>query len=174
MNNFLNLTPEDLVPIGKIVKAHGLLGEIKAFLYNNHSESLKPKIKIWLSNDNKFINYEIEYIKNNKFIKFLNINDRNNAEQLNGKKIYLSRNAFPVLKNSQYYLNDIIGFNIKDENDCLYGTVLDVIQLPTNNSILFNYNDKEVIIPIIDDFVALFDVENDVVIIKNFKEFFIK
>ena len=174
MNNSVNQIPKDLVPIGKIIKAHGLFGEIKAFLYNNDSKSLQPKIKIWLNNNNKFVTQEIEYIKNNQFIKFLNINNRNKAELLNGKKIYLSRDEFPILKDNQYYLNDIIGFDIKDEDGCIYGTVLDVIQFPTNNSILFSYNDNEIIIPIIDDFIELFDFENNILIIRNFMGFIVK
>ena len=173
MNNNIDQNPEDLIPIGKIVKAHGLSGEVKVFLYNNDSESLKPDIKICLRINKKFIFFEIENVKNNN-IKLVNVNDRNNAELFNGKIIYLSRKLFPDLKNEQYYLSDIIGFNINDKKGNSYGQVLDVIQLPTNNSILFNYNDKEIIIPIIDDFIELFDFENSILIIKNFEEFFIK
>ena len=33
------IVPSDLVSIGKILKAHGLLGEVKVFLYNIDSES---------------------------------------------------------------------------------------------------------------------------------------
>lgn len=176
MNNNINQNPDDLIPIGKIVKAHGLCGEVKVLLYNNDSKSLKSEVKICLKINEKFIFFEIEYVKNSniKLVKFNDVNDRNNAELLNGKIIYLSRELFPDLKNNEYYLSDIIGFDINDEKGNSYGVVLDVVQLPTNNSILFNYNSKEVIIPIIDDFVELFDFENNVIIIKNFKEFFIK
>ena len=47
--NSKKIVPNDLVPIGKILKAHGLLGEVKAFLYNVDSDSLKPAIDIWLN-----------------------------------------------------------------------------------------------------------------------------
>ena len=76
--NSKKIVPNDLVPIGKILKAHGLFGEVKAFLYNVDSDSLKPEINIWLNIKNEFIIFEIENIKNNnknKLIKFKNIND---------------------------------------------------------------------------------------------------
>ena len=177
MNSNFYQVPKDLVPIGKIVRAHGLIGQIKVFLYNNNSKSLESKVKIWLKIKDQFNFFEIENIKNidnGRLIKFATINNRNEAELLNGKLIYLSRDIFPNLNDKQYYLNDIIGFDIVDEKNMNYGKVLDVIQLPTNNSILFNFKEKEIFIPIIDDFIELFDFENKILIIKNFEGFFIK
>ena len=168
------IVPSDLIPIGKILKAHGLLGEVKVFLYNIDSKSLKPEIDVWLKMKNKFIVFEIENIKNNKLIKFKNVNDRDNAELLNGKKIYLSRKNFPLLKENDFYLTDIIGFDVNDSSGKKYGFVLDIIKLPTNDSILFNYNNEDIIIPIIDDFIELFDFKNKILIIKNFEGFLTK
>ena len=173
MNNN-KIAPNDLIPIGKILKAHGLFGEVKVFLYNIDSESLKPEIDVWLKMKNEFIAFGIENIKNNKLIKFKNVNDRDNAELLNGKKIHLSRKKFPLLKKNDFYLTDIIGFNVNDSNGKKYGFVLDIIKLPTNDSILFNYNNEDIIIPIIDDFIELFDFKNRILIIKNFEGFLTK
>ena len=170
MNKFYKV-PNDLISIGKISKAHGLAGEVKVFLYNGNSESLNSDVEVWLDINNEFKNFKISYIKNNKFIKFENVNDRNQSEILNGKLIYLSRSKFPELEDNQFYLSDLIGFEIKDLKDVSYGIVLDVIQLPTNDSILFEYENKEVFIPIIDDFVKLFDFENKTIFIKNHENF---
>ena len=43
--NSKKIVPNDLVPIGNILKAHGLFGEVKAFLYNIDSDSLKPEFE---------------------------------------------------------------------------------------------------------------------------------
>ena len=47
------------------------------------------------------------------------------------------------------------------------GKVIDVINLPTNNALLINCNNKEIMIPIIDQFIELFDYENEVIVVKN-------
>ena len=70
--NSKKIVPNDLVPIGKILKAHGLLGEVKAFLYNVDSDSLKPEINIWLNIKNEFI------FSNNKYF----IYDINKGESI--------------------------------------------------------------------------------------------
>ena len=49
----------------------------------------------------------------------------------------------------------------------VYGIITDIINLPTNNSLIFSYEGKEIMIPISNDFIELFDFENKVVIVKN-------
>jgi len=39
--------------------------------------------------------------------------------------------------------------------------------LPTNNALLINCDNKEIMIPIIDQFIELFDYENEVIVVKN-------
>ena len=59
MNNF----PEDLVPLGKVIKPHGLNGELKVFLYNSESETLKRDFSIWFHDDNSYCSYKIISIR---------------------------------------------------------------------------------------------------------------
>ena len=65
------------------------------------------------------------------------------------------------------YLVDLIGFFVKDEFGKNCGKVIDVINLPTNNALLINCENKEIMIPIIDQFIKLFDYENEVIVVKN-------
>jgi ribosomal 30S subunit maturation factor RimM len=67
-----------------------------------------------------------------------------------------------------------IFFDVNDSHEKKYGFVIDIIKLPTNDSILFNYNNEDIIIPIIDDFIELFDFKNRILIIKNFEGFLTK
>ena len=170
----MNKNFSDLVQLGELIKAHGLNGEIKLFLYNKKSDILKKGLKICLEKESVLSYLEVEYLKDfNKYklIKFISINDRMKAESFNESKIFLSRKEFPKLEKGNFYLIDVLGFNVIDEYDCNYGKVLDIIILPTNNSILINYNNKEIIIPIIEEFVKLFDFDNKIVIVKNIEGF---
>jgi len=173
LNNNKIIQPEDLVALGIILKPYSLSGELKVFLYNNESITLKSKINVWLKVKNKFNYFNIDYIKNHnryKIIKFNDIDNRSKAQLLVNTTIYLSRKKFPLLEdNSNFYLSDIIGFKVKDYKGKIYGKVIDVIAFPTNNSILIFYDNKEILIPLIDDFLQLFDFDNKMIIIKNIK-----
>ena len=168
MNSSSKKTPLDLIPIGKILKPRGLKGELKVFLYNKNSSSLVEGINIWTENEDGFILNNIEYInESGKYfiIKFDKADCREEAEINSNRIIYISREDF--LDKNDFYLVDLIGFTVKNELNELYGKVKDVINLPTNDSLLIEYKNKEILIPIIDDFIVLFDYDNNYVIIKN-------
>ena len=55
----MNKLPEDLTPMGKIIKPHGVIGELKVFLYNSESETLKRDISIWFHDNNSYCSYKI-------------------------------------------------------------------------------------------------------------------
>ena len=163
------IIPKDLIPIADILKPKGLKGELKVFLYNNESETLKKNINVWVNLDtDKYQCLIVEYLLSSgkyKVIKFEEINSRNESEIFSNTVIYVSRGDF---QNPQdLYLVDLIGFMVKDDSGLEYGEVQDVINLPTNNSIIFFYKEKEIMIPISDDFIELFDFKNKAVIVKN-------
>lgn len=163
-----NNIPLDLLPIGTISRAKGLNGELKVFLYNEESDTLNENSDIWIKDNDSFRSFKLKSISltgNNRIIKLENIDSRNASEELASKKIYISRSKFPDSK--EHYLIDIITFKVFDTCNNSLGRVLDVINLPTNNSILIECNNKEIMIPIIDDFIELFDFKNKKIIIKN-------
>ena len=161
--------PKDLVPIADVIKPKGLKGELKVFLYNKNSKTLKNNVNVWIKLDSdKYESLIVDYLLSSgkyKVIKFEEINSRNQSEFFSNTTIYASRADFDSAKDS--YLVDLIGFMVKDELGLEYGKINDVINLPTNDSLIFIYKDKEIMIPISDDFIELFDFKNKVVIVKN-------
>ena len=60
------------------------------------------------------------------FLALSGVADRNAAELLRGKNLYVTReNAAPLKKNT-YYIVDILGCTVSDEQGTVYGKVIDV------------------------------------------------
>ena len=51
------------IPIGYLVKPHGLNGEFKVFLYNKESQTLTKGILLWLKIEDNFESFLIEDIR---------------------------------------------------------------------------------------------------------------
>ena len=170
-----NCYPEDLVPLAKIYKPKGLRGELKVFLYNADSLILEDSKFVWIDVAGNFKKIEIESVKQHskfKIIKFKGIDDRDSADNLKNKTLFISRLNFPELNNKdEFYLIDLINFKVRDEfdNDC--GIVNDIINLPSNDSLIIDFNGKEIMIPILDNFIELFDFKNNLIIVKNCEVF---
>ena len=118
----MNNCPKDLVSLGKVIKPHGIKGELKVFLYNNESSIFAKGLRIWfISNLNQYKLYKLNSIRgsiDNKIIKLDDIINIDMAQSLVKKEIFVSRSDFEPLDNkNDYYLNDLIGLKVLDEFD---------------------------------------------------------
>ncbi len=99
-------------------------------------------------------------------LKFKNINDRNSAELLRDFTLSVCRDEFPETSDKEFYLIDLIGFDVLDQTGKLLGIVSDIMENPANDILIISDGDKEHLIPLVDDFVQLFDFEEKQVTIN--------
>lgn len=161
---------ENLIPIGKVLKAHGLKGEFKIALFDYSSKILLKGINLWFYKNNSYKKYKLENLRGsskNIILKLAEVNDRNNVVAFLNKEIFLSKNDYPEPDENNYHLSDLINLEIFDENNNSYGFVCDAIKLPGNNLIILKYNSKEIMIPIVDYFIELFDFKRKIIKVKN-------
>ena len=160
-----------LIPIGKVVKAHGIKGELKFFLYNKKSNLLLKKIKIWFNIEDAFKSFSLRSTKglNGEIVKLNTINNRVEANSLKGKEFFVSRDDFPQIDKGNFYLNDIINFSVYNKEKKI-GFIADVLSLPAGNVIEINIKGKNILIPMVDEYLTFFDFDKKMVIMKNIKE----
>ena len=87
LNNF----SKDLVPLGKIIKPHGINGELKVFLYNSKSETFVEGLEVWFNIADKYQCYKLNSIRgsiNNKIIQIVEISNIDKATSLIKKDLY--------------------------------------------------------------------------------------
>ena len=169
MNNF----PKDLIPVGKIIKPYGIKGEVKFKPYNENSDLLIQDSIVWLKQENNqsldFKFFKISSINYNSLfptIQFNEINDRDKALEFRDYIVYVSRSIFPKDKNEIYFV-DFIGCNIYDNNKSFIGIVKDIVHFKGNNHNMIIQNEsKEFMIPVRNDLIKLFDVDEKYIIIE--------
>ena len=159
-----------LVSIGELIKPHGIKGELKILLFNEESKSLKNDQIVFLKNSkDSFLKYKIENViysmKKNR-IKFFEIDSIDSANKLRGYILSIPRSDFPELENEEYYLNDLIGYTLLDKTNNNYGCVDDIFHFPANDVLSVSLNDKEYLIPIIDDIILNIDHNSRLIIIN--------
>ena len=149
----------NLVPLGILIKPHGLKGYISCRLFNDESKVLKENIKIYFNNDlNDFLIIEsITYNSNNKLIKFVGIEGRDVIEKYKNCKFYIDRNNLPSLYNNQNYFIDFIGCNLFDQHKKQVGIVTDIIHIKNNDVLVFDSYQGEKMLPFAKDLILFFD-----------------
>ena len=157
--------------MGKLLKPRGLKGELRLYVFNELDSALKAEIEVWVKFENgQYANHLIESLAiygEKSWIKFSGIDRREDAHKLSGLNFSISRSGFAPLNGKEFYLIDIIGCNVLDENQNNIGLVVDIMSLPAQNLIVVEINGKEVLIPFVDAHVSLFDKKENILIVKD-------
>ena len=169
MSNF----PDDLIPLGKIVKPHGVKGLIKFKPYNQNSSILSDDMIVWFNKEENNLDFKffkissITYNALHPIIKLYEVNDRNGALKLRDNILHVSRSLFPdIKKNDNIYFVDLIVCKIYDKYKKFIGVAKDIVHFPGNNHVIVvNFESKEFMIPINNDLMELFDVNEKYIVI---------
>ena len=151
--------------IGKIVNTHGLRGHVKVEPWCDGIETFEYLDSIFI----KGTEYNIESVKPHKnifLLKLENIDDINVAEGLKGAVITADREKLPPLPEGTYYITDIIGLEVYEDEKYI-GKISDWIETGSNNVyIIKRSKGKDVLIPAIDDVIKKIDIENKTMSVK--------
>ena len=170
--------------IGVITKPHGIKGEFNVYVTCDNIDRFFDLKKIYILHNNIDIEkiddlskceYNIQYVKKNKnliIIKLKNYDDINLIEQFRNCDIYIDRQYAQELKDNEYYIPDLIDMDVLDEDNNFISKVLSVEKNLVNFNLLISYNNKQLLIPFIKDYIKLVDTNKKIILLKNTKGLF--
>lgn len=113
--------------IGKITSAVGLKGEMKVYSYASSPQRFQSLERVWIDKDE----YPLERSrtqKNMAVLKVSGVNDRDAAERMRGRSVFMSDEDLEELEEGSYYIRDLIGLNVVNEDtEEVIGTVKDIL-----------------------------------------------
>lgn len=164
----------DYFQVGVIVKAHGLKGEVSVFPTTQDPERFLD-LRTVILDEGRGVKKEltIEKVRFNKkflIIKFKEFNDINEVERLRQKELIVRREDAIELEEGEYYLADLEGMSVVDEDGNELGVIKQVIQTGANDVYEMKRNDAAdgddtVMIPGIKECVKNIDINNKIMTI---------
>jgi len=133
MSNAVEGQPETL-EIGRVSKAHGILGELRVAPHWEASDALLHAEQVWLSLHGRSVIYAVERaraVPRAYLVKLRGVDDRTVAETLHGATVSVRRDALPPLEPGEYYLVDLIGAKVTGPDGGHIGEVTGVVSHPT-------------------------------------------
>ena len=163
--------------IGKIISLHGIKGEVKVFPTTDDIKRFDELKECFIvdsdsAKDEEFENVEkyeaagVKYFKNTCILKLKGFDSIEASTKLVGKNIYVSRENAVELKDDEYYVMDLIGLDVSDGEKKI-GTVKDIMKSKAYSTLVIDYNKKEVLIPLVSDFIEKIDIEKSIIKIKT-------
>lgn len=153
---------EDCYLLGKITRRHGLAGNVILKLDTDQPKLYNKLESIFVEINGLLVPFFIEKSSWSK-LDALNLAFKNSSEsivdQTLGKSVYLPLATLPQLTGKQFYYHEIIGFNVIDEHDNDCGVIRSVNDQTAQNYFVTNLEGKEVVVPIIKDWIIEVDRE---------------
>lgn len=146
------------IKTGKIVNAVGLKGELK--LYNYSRPDRYEDLDQILIGDRLYCIENVRYQKDMVILKVEGVDDRNAAEAVKGKDVYISEEDLDELSEGEYYIKDIIGFDVMDEAGNVLGKLDDIIQGTAQELFCIKpEKGKMIYLPVVDEFIRGVDTD---------------
>lgn len=158
---------EDCYFLGKITRKHGLLGNLILKLDTDQPELYKKLESIFVEINGLLVPFFIEKVvwsrQDSLNILFKNTSEAL-VEQVLSKNVFLPLSTLPPLTGKKFYYHEVIGFEIIEADGKTCGEIVSVNDQTTQHYFILNLAQKEVVIPIIKDWIL--EVNRDEKFIK--------
>lgn len=155
---------EDLLQVGIITSTHGVRGEVKVYPTTDDPRRFRRLKEVVLDTGREKLNLEIESVKFFKqfvILKFKGLDNMNDIEKYRQKSLYVTRKNAVRLQRDEYFIADLIGLKVQDEDGKELGTVKDVIETGANDVYEVEMADgRSLLLPAIKQCILNVDVEN--------------
>ena len=161
---------EEYFRIGVITTTHGLKGEVKVFPTTEDPGRFSELETCYLKEKDGYRPLKVStvrYFKNLVILGFEEYTDIEQVMPLKNKELYVDREHAIPLEEGEYYIADILGCDVYDEEGRKLGILEDYLETGAQDVYRIRRdNGKEFLIPAVDEFIREVDVEGRKMVIR--------
>lgn len=161
----------EVFKIGKLIKPHGIKGEI-SFVFENDVFARVDCSYLICRIDGILVPFFIEEYRfkgsETALITFEDIDSEEKAQRLSGLEVYFPRKYYEeeIDDEIEYSWNFFIGFSVSDKAAGKIGTIEAIDEKTLNTLFLIKNGDEEFIIPATEDFIEKIDAKKKILYLK--------
>lgn len=155
---------KEFLSVGQIINTHGIKGEVKVYPLTDDIRRFRKLKTIYIDD----IEREITWCKlqaDKVILKIEGIESPEEAYKYKNKYIKVKREEAVNLPKDRYFVTDIIGCKVVDENGKVFGDVAEVI-FTGSNEVYWVKGENELLVPALKSVITKMDIENKAIIIK--------
>ena len=150
--------------VGIISSVHGIHGECKVFPTTDDLKRFSSLKKVYAmdeaGHESVLAVHSVKYFKNMAILSFDGLDTPELIQKYRGFGLYVDREDAIPLREGEYYISDIIGLSVLDEENHPVGTVSEVFPTGANDVIEVKKADgKTVLFPFIKDCLIEMNLE---------------
>ncbi|MCM1113111.1 MAG: ribosome maturation factor RimM [Muribaculum sp.] len=153
---------EDRFQVGVITATHGVRGEVKVFPTTDDPKRFKRLKEVILDTGKEERLLEVEgvkFLKKLVVLKFKGLDRPEDVEKFRQKSLYVTRENAVRLGRDEYFIADLMGLRVFDEDDTEIGVLREVLETGANDVYRIDLKDgRELLLPAIKECVLHVDV----------------
>ncbi|MEO0038212.1 MAG: Ribosome maturation factor RimM [Bacteroidota bacterium] len=161
---------EDCFYLGKIAKKFSFKGEVLIYLDTDEPELYEDMESVFVEFNKNLVPFFIENSNLHKGdflrVKFEDVDNEADADEIIGCEIYLPLNMLPKLEGNKFYFHEVIGFEIEDQRLGVFGKIVSINDTSAQPLFEVVNGSVEILVPMIDQFLVKIDRENKKVIMN--------
>lgn len=153
---------DDFLQVGAITSTHGLNGEVKVFPTTDDPKRYSSLKEVWLDTGREKLGLKVErvrYFKQFVIVKFRGLDHIEDVEKYVKKNLYVTRDHAVKLRDNEYFIADLIGLSVTNEQGRDLGVLTDVLATGANDVYVVTKEGKELLIPAIRQCILNVDLE---------------
>lgn len=148
----------DKIEFGKIVNTHGLKGEVKVYSYTDNVENILSLKKVYID-DTAYVVESMKSFKGMFLMKLKGIDRIEDTESILNKMCFREVKTGESNEEEGFFVRDLIGIKVFDEQDTLIGTLKEVFETGANDVYeIVDENNHSIYLPAIKSVILLVDV----------------
>ena len=157
--------------VGQIVKPQGVKGEVKVRSLTDDPERFHDLSEVMLGDEEgpsdrtKVSACRVQ--GESVYLHLAGVGDRNQAESLRGRYLWINRGQAVPLEKDTYYLSDLLNCAVIDERGHTYGIIAEIIQTGSNDVYVVRpESGKDILVPALKSIVSRVDVDGGTVTVR--------
>ena len=155
----------EFLAVGQIINTHGIKGEVKVYPLTDDAKRFRKLETVYIDGIERKISW-CKIQPDKIILKIEGIETPEEAYKYKDKYIEIKRENAVKLENDRYFVADIIGSRVIDENNKELGNVFDVI-VTGSNDVYWVKGKEEVLVPALKSVIIKMDMANKLIIIKS-------
>ncbi len=141
---------EALICVGHVLGAQGIKGWVRVFSNTSPRENIVNYSPWLIERDNEFDQVRVDGRLQGKHVlaKLEGVEDRSQAEDLTGLKLYIDPNQLPSLPSDEFYWSDLVGLTVESLQAETLGEVKSMIETGADD-VMVVVGERERLIPFV-------------------------
>ncbi|HWR28792.1 MAG TPA: ribosome maturation factor RimM [Negativicutes bacterium] len=157
---------ENMIAVARITTPHGVRGEVKLQPLTDFPHRFEETEFLLLADGTRLVLESARLQMDTVLAKFRGMDTPEIWIPFRHKELYVTEDALMPLPEGQYYIHQLVGIEVVDENGAALGKVSDVLQTGSNDVyVVQTPESNELLLPAIDTVVKRIDMAKRLMVV---------